>query len=387
MGKRAPNGFGSIRKVQKNGKFYWEGRYTDPILHKQQYVSGTTYKICVQKLREKQAKIFTGQYVPPQRQTLGAYLDTWLESRVNLEPTTKVVYERCIRLYIKPHLGRIKLQELRRTHCQQMIHQIANDPKRKKQLTAGTIRNISRTLCKALADAKRSDLIGNNPASELELPRMEKKPPKVLQSAEQIEFLKTIQGSPYEQLYKFALFTGVRISEALGLQWKNIDMQSGEILIDKQLTRKTGNSVERKLKGTKNHVHRTIIAPPYVLDVLRVQSVRQKEMRLKAGPLWQNTDGLVFCKEDGLPLPHNTITKNFKSVAQKLGRPELCFHDLRHTYVTDSLKAGVDIKTVSALAGHSSIVITADTYAAASIEMKQSAADRRQAEYEKKNHA
>lgn len=383
MAKKAPNGFGSIRKVIKSGKTYFEGRYTDPILHKQKSVSGKTEKEVRMKLQEIHSKIFTGQYVTPQKQTVGAYLDDWIKNRVNLEESTRELYGRNIRLYIKPLIGFVRLQDLRYSHCQEMVRQLMHDPKKERQLGAKSVRNAAGILSKALADAVRSELIATNPAANLDLPRAEKAPPKVMESAEQAEFLAAIRKTPYERIFLFGLYTGARISEVLGLQWKNVNMKTGEIRIDKQLNRKKGNVLERELKGTKTHKGRTIIVPKYVLDILKTQDLQQKEWKLRAGQYWQNDDGLVFTREDGSPMPHNTIANSFKRIAEKMGRGDLSFHSLRHTFITDEIRSGTDVKTVSAMAGHSTIAVTMDVYATATDEMKEAAAERRQIAYEK----
>lgn len=386
MGSRkAPNGFGSIRKVTKSGKTYYEGRYTDPILHKQKSVSAKTEKECRQKLQEIQVKIFTGQYVTPHKQTLGVYLDDWIKNRVSLEESTRKLYGQGIRLYIKPILGNVRLQELRHAHCQEMVRKLVNDPKRKKQLSAKTVCNAAGVLSAALEDAVRSELIASNPAAKLDLPRVEKAPPKVMESAEQVAFLNAIRKTPYERIFLFALYTGARISEVLGLQRKNVNMKTGEIRIDKQLTRKNRESETRELKGTKTHKGRTIIVPRYVLDVLKAQDTQQKQWRLKAGPMWQNNADLVFTREDGSPVPHTTIANSFKRIAKEIGREDLSFHSLRHTFITDEIRNGTDVKTVSEMAGHSNITTTMDIYAVATNEMKEAAAKRRQEAHERKN--
>lgn len=385
MARKAPNGFGSIRKVIKSGKIYFEGRYTDPILHKQKSVSAKTEKECRRKLQEVQSKIFTGQYVTPQKQTVGAYLDEWIKNRVNLEESTRELYERNIRLYIKPIIGSIRLQDLRYAHCQEMVHRLLHDPKREKQLSAKSVRNCCGVLSKALANAVQAELIAVNPASNLDLPRADKAPPKVMDSAEQAVFLSAIRKTLHERVFLFGLYTGARISEVLGLQWKNIDMKTGEIRIDKQLNRKKSDVLERELKGTKTHKGRTIIVPRYVLDILKAQDIQQKEWRLKAGPIWCNNDGLVFTREDGSPMPHNTIANSFKRIVEKMGRADLSFHSLRHTFITDEIRSGTDVKTVSEIAGHSTISVTMDVYAAATNEMKEAAARRRQEAHEKAN--
>ena len=383
MARKAPNGFGSIRKVVKSGRTYFEGRYTDPILHKQKSVSASTEAECRRKLREIQVKITTGSYVIPQKKLVADWMYEWLNSRENLEETTRKLYEGYIRLHIVPMIGGIRLQELRHTQCQQFVRDLAHNPKRDKPLSAKAVHNIVGVLVEALSTAVQDELIASNPALNLNMPRVEKKPPKVMESAEQKEFLTAISGSPYRSIFIFGLNTGMRISEVLGLQWKCINFATGEIRVDKQLDRKRGDGSERSLKGTKTHKGRTIIVPTFVLDLLKQVKRQQAEWKLQAGPLWQNVDGLVFTREDGSPMPHTTIANAFKRIATKIGRSDLSFHSLRHTFITDEIRNGTDVKTVSESAGHSTIAVTMDVYAAATDEMKTAAAQRRQEEYER----
>ena len=70
-------------------------------------------------------------------------------------------------------------------------------------------------------------------------------------------------------------------------------------------------------------------------------------MQLKAGSEWNNELGLVFTREDGTPLPHTTISNDFKKIAKAIVQPEHSFHALRHTYATDEIASGTDPKTVA----------------------------------------
>ena len=121
-----------------------------------------------------------------------------------------------------------------------------------------------------------------------------------------------------------------------------------------------------------------------MLELLKAQKVQQNEWRLKAGQYWQNHDGLVFTREDGSPIPHNSVSNSFKRIVTRIGRPDLSFHSLRHTFATDELASGTDVKTVSETLGHATATMTLDVYAAATTEMKQAAAQRRQEAYEQK---
>ncbi len=375
-GKKNSNGLGSVRKKYVKGRVYYEGRYTDPFTHMQKSVSATSESECVRKLRDVQAKITTGQYVSPQKKNLSQWVDEWLEKKRNIEPGTYTNYESICRLYIKPRLGKARLQELRRAQCQEFVNGLDKSPK--------YIHNIVGVLSAALQDAVKMELIPKNPASDLDLPHIIRKAPVAMESDLQTAFEKEFNASPYKNIFLLALHTGARISEVLGFLWKNINLKSGEILISGQLERKRTKGSVREVKDrTKTKQARSIYVPPYVLAFLRDEKRRQNENRLRAGNQWQNDNGLVFTREDGSPMPHRTIENAFVRIRNRLGHPEVTLHTLRKTFITNEEKAGTDIKTIAAMAGHSTTGITLDVYTASTDEMKRQAAERRQQRHEK----
>lgn len=371
MSRKNSNGLGTIRKRIVNGRAYYEARYTDPVTKKQRSISATTEAECARKLLDTLSRITTGGYVPPQHVTVAAWMEEWLEKKRNLEPGTRAKYESAIRLYIAPRLGRAKLQDLRRVHCQDFVNGLSD-------LSAKYCHNIVGTLSAALEDAVKLELIPKNPASNLDLPRVVRKDPLAMSSEVQAAFERAFRESPYKNVFLVALHTGARISEVLGLQWANIDMNTGEIRITGQLERKQGET-ERALKHTtKSHRERVTIAPPYVVEFLKDERRRQSAHRLRAGLAWQNAEGLVFTREDGSPLPHRTIEHAFDRIKKRLGHTELTLHALRKTYITNQVHAGEDIKTVAASVGHSASDITLTVYTAERLEDMQKSADRRQ---------
>ena len=372
MTHKNSNGLGSKpRKKIVNGHVYWVARYTDPITKKQKDLSAKTEAEARQKLLEALARITTGAYVAPHKLTVGEWLGEWLERKKNLEPGTHAKYESAIRLYIRPSLGRAHLQDVRRIHCQDFVNGLTGkSPK--------YVHNIAGVLSDALQDAVRLELISRNPAQDLELPRLVKKDPLALSSEEQAALESAVRESPYCNVYLVALHTGARISEVLGLQWRNIDLKTGEMHITGQLERKQGD-IERALKDTtKNHKSRVNILPAYVVEFFRDERRRQNALRLRAGDAWQNDEGLVFTREDGTPLPHRTVEHAFDRIKQRLGHPEWSLHTLRKTYITNQVHAGEDIKTVAAAVGHSASDITLTVYTAERREDMRAAADRRQ---------
>ena len=374
--KKNSSGFGSIRSKTVKGRTYYEWRYTDPITHIQKSISATREDECIRKMREIQTKITTGAYVVPQRTTVEQWINEWLARKKNIEPGTYTSYESICRLYIKPKLGRARLQELRRAHCQEFVDSLDKSPK--------YIHNIVGVLSDALQDAVKMELIPKNPAADLDMPKIIKKNPLAMETDLQRRFEAEVHASPYRNIFLIALHTGARISEVLGLQWKNINMKTGELTITGQLERKRTKDSVREIKSrTKSKQARNMYIPAYVIAFLRDEKKRQTEHKLHAGKDWSNDDGLVFTREDGSPMPHRTIENAFVRIRNKLGRPELTLHTLRKTFITNEEKDGTDIKTISAMVGHSASSITLDVYTASTNEMKRQAAERKQQRHEK----
>ena len=379
--KKSPNGFGSIRKKVVNGSVYYEGRYTDPILHKQKSVSATTERECRQKLKEVFAKITTGVYVTPSKKRVKDWAVEWLEGKENLKPGTRADYQRHIDQYIAPNLGAIYLSDLRPIHCQEFAHKLKKPNADGKTLSAKTIGNILGTFHSMLDTAVRLELMASNPADKLEKPKVEKKAVKVIEKANQSDFLSAIERSQYKNIHLMGLHTGARISEVLGLRWSRVDLDNGSIVIDAQLQRQRKGVTERALASTKTGNIRTVIVPDFVVAILREVKRNQAEAQLRAGALWNNEHGLVFTRDDGSPMPHTTISNDFKKIANAMGKPDLSYHALRHTYATDEIASGTDPKTVADTLGHSTVAMTMDVYAAASTEAKRASAQRRQNEF------
>jgi len=98
-----------------------------------------------------------------------------------------------------------------------------------------------------------------------------------------------------------------------------------------------------------------------VTAALRAQRARQRTERLAAGAGWIDT-GHVFTSLRGTPYHGATISRAFGAALHRAGLPRMRFHDLRHTSATFLLAGGFTLEDVKGLLGHSSIVLTSDTY-------------------------
>ena len=178
---------------------------------------------------------------------------------------------------------------------------------------------------------------------------------------------------------QLAFRTGMRISELLGLEWKNIDLQAGIIHVKQQLQCKDGEYFFCTPKSGKG---RTIAPASIVMEALQQEWRNQRLASMEAGEAWDNPNNLVFTEALGKNLVRRTVVKHFKAVAQRVGVPDARFHDLRHSFAVTSLQAGDDIKTVQVNLGHATAAFTLDVYGHVTEKMKRDSATRMQKFYE-----
>ena len=373
--KRAVNGAGMQPLRRSDGR--WMGCYVagydagtgKPI---KKYVYGKTSEECSKKLRAAVAALDSGQYFEPSKMTLKAWLEIWLQEYTNaIKPSTVISYTQNVNNHIVPNLGAARLGSLRPHDVQRFINKLSKAGK----LSAKSIKNISGILHKALDTAVRAGYISTNPVDNMDLPRVDRKDICPLEGAQIDDFVRASEGLPQEHFYFVALYTGMRLSELLGLRWSCIDFKNGTIRIDKQLLVKREKGAKWELGSPKNGKPRTIKAAPAVMERLKAEKRIQNTNRLKAGEAWQNNMNLVFTDVIGQPLPHPTIERRYKKLVSAIGLPDRRFHDLRHTYATECLRLNVPIKTLSENLGHASVAFTMDIYGHVTAEMKADAAD------------
>jgi integrase len=106
---------------------------------------------------------------------------------------------------------------------------------------------------------------------------------------------------------------------------------------------------------------RSLALAPATVAALRQHRARQAEERLAVGPRWHDS-GLVFTWPDGRPIHPQRFSTWFEQLARAAGLPRIRLHDVRHSYATAALAAGIPAKVVSERLGHATIAITMDSY-------------------------
>jgi integrase len=174
-------------------------------------------------------------------------------------------------------------------------------------------------------------------------------------------------------LFHLVAYRGLRRGEACGVRWIDRNRAARTLRISEQLVQ-LGWEVEAG--APKSDAGERLVPLDEATDtVLEAWRKRQIAERLAWGPAWVNS-GRIFTREDGSELHPAEVTKLFNELVDAAGLPPIRLHDLRHGAATLSLEAGVDIKVVQELLGHSTSVLTRDTYTSVSPRLARDAAER-----------
>jgi integrase len=160
-------------------------------------------------------------------------------------------------------------------------------------------------------------------------------------------------------LWITALGTGMRQGELLGLRWEDVDLAAGRLRVRHTLGRVDGKLTLLEPKTERSR--RTVMLPSVVVLAHRGHRTRQKNERLVAGSHWVDS-GHVFTTTIGTPIEAGAVWHAFHAALDRAELPSSRFHDLRHAAATFALSQGFTLEDVKQLLGHSSIVLTSNTY-------------------------
>jgi integrase len=159
-------------------------------------------------------------------------------------------------------------------------------------------------------------------------------------------------------LWVTAAHTGLRPGEVLALRWGDIDLDAAALHVRRALVR-----VGKELfyGPCKAGSERTVRFGSDLVDALRQHRRRQVEERLRLGAGWVD-ETLVFTNQVGGALDHHNVAHAFRARLKAAGLRPIRWYDLRHSYGTHLVGAGVDAKTVSELMGHRNVTLTLTHY-------------------------
>ena len=296
--------------------------------------------------------------------TLAAYSERWLgQLAASLKPRTIATYGDACRLHLLPHLGGVKVRLLHKGQVKALLAE-----KLTGGLSRGTVRIIHATLRALLNAAVDDGIILANPAERLGrhfrlVPAAAARQEEIkAMSREQVAaFLRAASGPeapPHERrhapLFLLMARTGLRLGEAFGLQWDDLDFGARELRVERAFS-------EERLDTPKSGHGRTVDMSQHLAQALRRLQVERKAETLRRG--WPAMPPWVFCSTAGTPLQKGNLRRVFVRVLKAAGLPpHFTPHGLRHTFASLLLQQGESPAYVQRQLGHASIKLTVDTY-------------------------
>lgn len=374
MAKRRPSGDGMVRK-RDDGR--WEGRIV--IGHKEsgqpifRYALAKMQKELLDKLHRDMELYQDVELTEDSRMTLGQWLDRWMEDYAanTLRPNTLRSYEQYIRCYIKPYLGdkvvsRITSQGIQKLYTKlKKEGRVHDHPEHGHELSDTMVRRIHAMLHRCLRDGSAAHVIPRNPATGAVLPKANPRPRQILTREQVRTFLAAVDGNEvWRDFFYTELTTGLRRGEICGLMWQDFDERAGTLKIVRSVnTLKAGVLEIGETKTDRGR--RTIRLPPSTVQ-------RLKERKEHAVSQWVFPEQLAPEK----PVRPSAAYYWMKRILREAGLPDITLHRLRHVFATLSLENGMDVKTLSAMLGHTSAATTLDIYAHVTDDMQTEAAAR-----------
>jgi integrase len=321
-----------------------------------------TKRECQAALNDALAALRAGTFVEPSKRTLESFLvGEWLPAVRNLRPSTFSNYRTHIRTWVLPALGPIPLQQLSPTQLNAFYQALLTDGRLRdgQGMAPKTVQNIHAILHRALKDALRWGYVARNVADAVDAPKGLPAERQVWTPEQLRAFLTHVREDRLYAAWLLVATTGLRRAELAGLRWVDVDFEAGRVSPRRPRVVVDYAVVESDAKTPKGR--RSLALDPVTLATLKAHQVRQAAEKTIVGPGYQDS-GLVFTMPDGSPIHPQRISAWFLQHTRAAGLPRIRLHDVRHSYATAALAAGIPPKVISQRLGHATIAITMDTY-------------------------
>jgi len=326
--------------IQKKGKKYYAVLAVNG--KRKWFKGGHTKKDAQKVLTEKMAEIDQGTYVELPKLTFKEFAELWLKSyaETSLKPSTLELYKIIVGKHLIPQWGDYRIKEIKTAQIQIYVSE------RLKKVSPKTVKNEVAVIKEMFKHAHRWGYVKTNQAEHVQRPKVDKREIDILEPPE-IEKLLHHSTEAYRMAFRTAVMTGMRAGELWGLQWGDVDWNSGQIYVRRSLWNGAFQTPKTKTSIRK-------------IDIPSSLAFELKKWKL-ACPI--SKQELVFPNTDGEPTNHNTLIKShFSPALRRAGLRKVSFHSLRHSNASMRIQAGQNVKYISTQLGHSSINITMDRY-------------------------
>jgi integrase len=292
------------------------------------------------------------------RELIAHYKETEITSEKNRKsPSTRKVYAQFLSHYIEPEWGDRTLRDLRPNKVERWLDSLDLAPS-----TKAKIRNLLSAL---MQHAIRNEWAENNPIRAVRASAKRLTEPDVL-TAEEVHLLLQELSEPCRTMVLLAALTGLRISEIIGLQWDDLDLDGGVIHIRRGVV----NQEQSELKTVGSR--RPLPIPPVVVEALKLW----KDQARFTGP----TDWVFASaqREGKQPYwPGTLLSRHIQPAARRAGiTKRLGWHTFRRSFATLLYANEKDVKTAQELLRHSTPTVTMGIYAQAVTTAKRQAQER-----------
>ena len=346
----------------------WAGQITLPDGKRKSFY-GPTKADVVRKVNAALHSVNQGMPLPDARQTLRTYLESWLETTErSVKPGTHRGYSLHVKHLIQK-LGNIRLAALTAQHLNGFYSERV-----KSGLSPTTVHHIHNTLHKALEDALDWDILQRNICDRVTPPPRAHHEMQFLTYEQSLRLLEVAEGHRLSHLLWLVLWSGMRIGEALGLRWNDIDFTQGALFVRysvQETPKAKGRRATAKGEGTQQfmlgkpktaYARRRIDLSQRAIEVLKTQRANLLVERVKMGAAWKEQNLVFPNQRGGLMIPDNFSQRIYKRWLEKAGLEELREHDLRHTAISLMIARGIHPMSIAKIVGHRDGAFTMRVY-------------------------
>jgi len=296
---------------------------------------------------------------------LHVYLMEWLEEyKHNIAPTTYSTYQGIIEARMYPYFEEldISVKDVTGDELNAYYNYLMD-----QGLSGCTAQKHHNLLHLVFKTAMKKRIIPYNPCDQANRPKAVKYVASYYNEAKLKELLMALKDDPLRIVIMLTVYYGVRRSEVLGIKWSAIDEEEEFIHLRHKIIedKSNGHTVIRGMDIMKSKTSmRSLPLIPFIREELRKERERQEKMKKVLRSSYNKKYEEYVCVDAmGNLFKPNYVTNHFAVLLRHHGLDKIRFHDLRHSCATLMLSNGEDIKKIQGWLGHSTIAITADTYA------------------------
>ena len=296
-----------------------------------------------------------------------ALAEEWFEeyAKLNLKSTT-FTRQRQLTKRVYKAIGHLRLDKITARDIQKFINSLAQEGVNEhtgKPLSRKTMVHYLSFISTVLDYGIRMDMLNDNPCRRVTIPKGSKKKRHILTMKETQHFFTLLDDHAplkWKTFFTLIIYSGMRRGEMLGLEWHDIDLQTGVIHIERTSNYTKARGIYTDTPKTESSV-RFIKVPMNVIDVLKEYREWQDSEIMRLGSKWNETDRL-FTKWDGRPMNLQTPYGWLKEFCEEHSFPFYGIHQFRHLHTSLLIGAGIDPTTVSGVLGHAQVSTTLNLY-------------------------